>query len=137
MSPLLADTSAWHRSRHPRVAAQWAENLAADEISTCDQVRLEVLYSAESAREYDLLAEELQALPSAPCGEDVFARALEVQARLARGALHHRSVKIADLVVAAAAELAGHVIWHYDEDFDRIARVTGQPARWVAARGSL
>jgi hypothetical protein len=42
-----------------------------------------------------------------------------------------------DLLVAAVAELEGAVVWHYDEDFDRIAEVTGQPTEWVAPRGSL
>ena len=61
----------------------------------------------------------------------------EVQAALAHvGGLHHRSVKIADLLIAASAEEAGHVVWHYDEDFDRIARVTGQQCRWITPRGS-
>ena len=64
-------------------------------------------------------------------------RALQVQALLAeQGALHHRSVKIPDLLVAASAEAAGDVVLHYDEDFDRIAAVTGQPTEWVVPRGS-
>jgi len=25
----------------------------------------------------------------------------------------------------------------YDEDYDRIAEITGQPAEWIAPRGSL
>jgi len=28
-------------------------------------------------------------------------------------------------------------VWHYDEDFDRIAAITGQPVQWLAPRGSL
>jgi hypothetical protein len=28
-------------------------------------------------------------------------------------------------------------VWNYDEDFDRIAAVTGQPTEWIVARGSL
>ena len=53
------------------------------------------------------------------------------------GGLHHRSVNIADLLIAAAAELSGSVVWHYDEDFDRISAVTHQPTEWIAPRGSL
>jgi predicted nucleic acid-binding protein len=67
-----------------------------------------------------------------------FQRALDVQQRLPRiGGLHHRSVKIADLLIAAASEASGAVVWHYDADFDRIAAVTGQPTGWIAPRGSL
>jgi predicted nucleic acid-binding protein len=134
----LADTSAWHGAAHAEVAAAWERRLAADSLATCAQVRLEILYSARSAADYEQLAAELLALHQLPCGADQFARALEVQRELARqGGLHHRSVKIPDLVIAAAAEAAGAVLWHYDEDFDRIAAITGQPAEWIAPRGSL
>jgi hypothetical protein len=53
------------------------------------------------------------------------------------GGLHHRSVKIADLIIAAAAEAAGATVLHYDADFDRIAGVTGQAVQRIAPRGSL
>jgi hypothetical protein len=46
-------------------------------------------------------------------------------------------VKHADLLVAAAAESAGVGLVHYDEDFEVIASITKQPARWIARRGSL
>jgi predicted nucleic acid-binding protein len=48
-----------------------------------------------------------------------------------------RSVKHAHLLIAAAAELAGMTLLHYDADYDTIAAVTGQPTRWAAPRGSL
>jgi PIN domain len=60
-----------------------------------------------------------------------FGRSIEpVQLQLAlSGGLHHRSVSIADLLIAAAAEEAGDTVLHYDEDFDRIAAITHQPTR--------
>lgn len=112
--------------------------LEADLAVFCAQVDLEILVGAQNAREYDELATDLSLLPHIACGEEAFARALEVQRLLAhKGGLHHRSVAIADLVIAAAAELAGLPVWHYDADFDRIAAVTGQPTIWIARRGSL
>ena len=42
-----------------------------------------------------------------------------------------------DLLIAAVAERAGLSVLYYDEDFDRIAAVTGQPTEWVVPRGSL
>jgi len=134
----LADTSAWHRATHPEVAEAWERLLTADAIATCTQVRLEILYSARNADDYDQLAAELLALHQLPCGEAQQLRALEVQQALAQqGGLHHRSVKIPDLVIAASAEAAGAVLWHYDEDYDRIAAITGQTVEWIAPRGSL
>lgn len=53
-------------------------------------------------------------------------RAVEVQALLAdRG--QHRAPSLPDLLIAAAAELAGLTVLHLDKDFDLIAEVTGQP----------
>ena len=58
----------------------------------------------------------------APAIED---RAVEVQTLLAdRG--QHRAPSVADLVVAATAELAGLVVLHVDEDPDLISGITGQ-----------
>ena len=65
-------------------------------------------------------------------------RAHEVQALLAeQGNQLHRSVKNADLLIAAAAERAGLALVHYDKDYDTIQAVTGQSMRWVALHGSL
>jgi len=63
-----------------------------------------------------------------PASED---RAVEVQTLLAdRG--HHRAPSIADLVVAATAELSGLTVLHVDKDFELIAEVTGQPTERLA-----
>ena len=134
----LVDTSAWHRSGQDAVADAWAEHLRADELAICPQVRLEILYSARSAADYEAMVSELDAVRQIPTGDAAFERALEVQRSLAHFAgLHHRSVKITDLLIAASAELAGVAVWHYDEDFDRIAAITGQSCQWIAPRGSL
>jgi predicted nucleic acid-binding protein len=49
----------------------------------------------------------------------------------------HRGVKIADLLIAAAAEVAGLVVLHYDHDFERIADITGQVTEWIITAGTL
>lgn len=134
---LLADTSAWHRALHPEVAPRWRDYLQQDRIATTEVVRLEFLYSARSSIDYDPVASELDALHQLPCTPEALHRALEVQRALAHvRPLHHR-VPITDLVIAAVAELHGAAVWHYDADYDRIAEVTGQPAEWIAPRGSL
>jgi predicted nucleic acid-binding protein len=138
MTLWCADTSAWHHSTKPLVLSAWKRALVADEVGICDQVCLEILYSARSQADYSALAKELGGLRSIPMGAGVFSRALEVQHALAgQGGLHHRGVKIADLLIAAAAELSESVVWHYDADFDRIAEITHQPTEWIVERGLL
>ena len=39
--------------------------------------------------------------------------------------------------IAATAERHDVTVLHYDDDYDRIAAVTGQPAEWVVPRGSV
>jgi predicted nucleic acid-binding protein len=108
------------------------------EIVTCEMVKLELLTEARNGKEFDRRREQLDALPQRSMGEAEWLRALEVYGRLAhQGGAHQRSVKHADLLIAAAAERGDVPVLHYDEDFDRIAAVTGQPTRWLARRGSL
>ena len=92
---------------------------------------------AEGTAAYDRLRTSLDARHQVPVNATVAARAEEVQAQLARRAMHHRSVGVNDLLIAAAAEASGTMLWHYDEDHDRIAAVTGQRAEWIVARGSV
>jgi predicted nucleic acid-binding protein len=136
----LADTSAWIWTRvvAGELRKEFDEAIVEGAVATCDMVRLELLYSARNASEFRALRSELAALPDCPIAKEQWERALEVYEELAhRGGLHHRAVKHADLVIASAAEAAGVAVLHYDEDFERIAAVTGQPARWLAQRGSL
>lgn len=138
MTLYLADTSAWHKSQEQPVSRLWETRLGEDSLGTCAQARLEILYSSRSRTDYEQLAMELLSLHQFPCGAEEFDRALEVQRRLAaKGGLHHRSVKITDLIIAASAEAAEATLWHYDEDFDRIAAITRQPTEWLAPRGTL
>jgi predicted nucleic acid-binding protein len=75
---------------------------------------------------------------SGPLGSTSWDGVLAVYGGLAaRSGLHQRSVRHADLLIAAAAESACLPLLHYDEDYDRIAAVTGQPVEWLAPRGSL
>ncbi len=67
---------------------------------------------------------------------ETWLRAEEVQGLLVSRS-HHTAVKVGDLVIAAVAETAGLPVIHYDRDFDLIAEVTGQDARWVVPRGSI
>jgi predicted nucleic acid-binding protein len=136
----LADTSAWSWTRviGGEVREQFDEAVVEGTIATCDMVRLELLYSAQNATEFKALRHDLQALPNCPVEKKQWERALDIYEQLSsQGGLHHRAVKHPDLLIAAAAEAAGVTVLHYDEDYDRIAAITGQPARWLAPRGTL
>lgn len=62
-------------------------------------------------------------------------RAKAVQRALADRGLKGR--KVPDLIIAAAAELAGLTLLHYDLAFELIASVTGQRQQWIVPRGSV
>ena len=136
----LADTSAWWWSARSGGALRrrFDESVVEGEIATCDMVRLELLHSARNVEEFRLTRSDLAYLPDCPISKVQWERALDVYEQLAAtGGKHQRSVKHPDLLIASAAESAGLAVLHYDEDFDRIATVTGQQTRWLAPRGSL
>ena len=136
----LADTSVWvwTRAVGGQLRADYDKAVVDGAIATCAMVRLELLYSARDAGEFADLRADLSALPDLAIDAAQWDRALEVYARLSQqGGMHHRSVKHPELLIAAAAEAAGVELLHYDEDYDRIAAITGQPVRWLAPRGSL
>jgi len=134
---LLADTSVWARSATGAVAERFNEAVERGRVAITPVVRLEVLYMARGTAAFDRLRTSLDALHQVPLDPDVARRAEDVQSRLARRAMHHRSVGVNDLLIAAAAEAAGATVWHYDEDYDRIAAITGQPTEWIVAKGSV
>ena len=135
----LADTTAWHLSRRvPELRAPFDQKTLGGAIGTCPMVTLELLQSVRNGQEFDEHRFELHELPQFPIAEREWARAIEVYRELApQGGAHQRSVGHADLLIAAAAESAGVELLHYDEDFERIAAITGQPTRWIVPRGSL
>lgn len=137
MTLLLADTSVWARSAAGDVADRFNDAVVGGRVAITPVVRLEVLYMARGTAAYDQLRASLDALHQIPLDPAVASRAEEVQCELARRAIHHRSVGVNDLLIAAAAEAAGATVWHYDEDYDRIAAITGQPVEWIVTRGSV
>jgi predicted nucleic acid-binding protein len=133
----LADKSALaRRQTRAEVREAFDPLLLEGEIATCGVVDLEILFSASSRSNYRATAEALRGMPRAPIDEGCMGRALEVQGLLAERS-QHRAVPLPDLLVAACAERAGLAVLHYDADYERIAKVTGQPTRWVVPRGSV
>ncbi len=132
----LIDKSALARMKHDTVRGRLAPIIEAGEAATCAVIDLEVLYSARSFADLERTRRRRElAYTNVPMSESVFARALEVQRELARSGRHR--VPIPDLLIAAAAELAGLAVLHYDRDFDTITDATGQATEWVVPRGSV
>jgi predicted nucleic acid-binding protein len=132
----LLDSSVWARRRHPRIRDWFDSAVAAGDVAVCDLVALELLAGTARA-DFESIATALEGFPWISMTAGDWRRAREVQRLLARaGAQLHRMVRVTDLLIAAAAEREGVPLVHYDRDFDAIAAVTGQAARWVAAQGS-
>lgn len=124
----LIDTSALARLVSSPDAATWADRIDRGLVRIAALTRLEVGYSARSGPDLRAATRRppLASMPveyQTPASED---RAVAVQTLLAdRG--RHRAPSVADLVIAATAELAGLTVLHLDKDFDLIAEITGQP----------
>jgi predicted nucleic acid-binding protein len=82
------------------------------------------------------VAQRLNAFESVPMPSTLWGRAREVQLLLAPDG-DHRRVSPADLLLGAAAEVAGVALVHYDRDYERVGTVTDLQQRWVVPDGSL
>ncbi len=134
----LVDTSVWARKRQPGIRPWFDSAIVEGDIAMCDVVALELLHSASTAAIYRAVEANLAALPQLAMGADTFERARTIYRRLAElGNALHRSVKHADVLIAACADVHGITLVHYDHDYDAIASVSGQPMRWVAPRGTI
>lgn len=137
MPTFLADKSALtRRETRPEVREILEPLLVAGEVASCGIVDLELLYSARDRATYRATAEALRGMPRVAVDDASVDRALEVRAMLAERS-QHRAVPLPDLLVAACAENAGLAVLHYDADFDRIAKLTGQRVQWIVPRGSV
>ena len=134
----LVDTSALILgTRDERVRPWLIDAVAKDDVILCDIVALEFLMRARTADDYARLELALAGFRWAETVPADWRRAREVHRALAgQGAGHQRSVRIPDLLIAAIGEREGLSVAHYDEDYDRIAAITGQPTRWVLPRGT-
>ena len=74
----------------------------------------------------------VSAMPAEYLTPSIEDRAVQVQLLLA-GQGQHRAPSIPDIIIAAAAELAGLTVLHMDKDFELIATITGQPTERLRA----
>ena len=122
MKGWLLDKSAAARIDQTAVAASLGE--LAGNLWICPIGRLEQLYSARSASDYDLLAEQLTGgLHQAEAPANLLDRAQALQRELAH---HHgmwHRVAIPDLLITETALHNELGVVHVDGDYERIAEV--------------
>ena len=132
---VLVDKSAFEQRRHSAAARSTLEDLTdLGTLAMCDLVALEVRFSARNLSDFKALDAALRTQPWLHLSAEIGTRAMEVQELLGRRGQHRLS--IADLLIAATAEVHGATVLHHDRDFDRIGAVTGQPMRWIVPAGS-
>lgn len=131
----LVDKSALARWTKPGVRAVLKPLHERYLLAVCQPTEYEMVHSARDGSEATRISTWLRAFDYVHSTDGTFTRALEVQ-RHALNAGFHRALSLADLLIAATAELNRLTVLHYDGDFDMIASLTGQPSEWVAPPGS-
>lgn len=91
------------------------------ELCLCAVTRLELLYSARSRRDYELLEGDLSLFRDLRMDAETFAIATTAQRELA--ALGNHRVAIGDLLIAACAQQHGAGVVHIDRHFETLAQV--------------
>ncbi len=126
----LIDKSALVRLPFALERAEWERRLDRGLVRIANVTRLEVGFSAISARlaRTAPTTPPLSLMPVEYLTPGIEDRALAVQVMLAERGMH-RAASIPDLLVAATAEKRGLVVLAVDKDFDLIAEVTGQPVQ--------
>ncbi len=132
----LGDTSALARLGQSLVADRLMPLLESGLVARCTPADLEAGFSSTSPASHRAMREERSAWPLAEMTQQTLDRAVAVQDALAERS-RQRGAKIADLLIAAAAEAGGLVVLHYDHDFDLIGEITGQPTEWILPAGTV
>jgi predicted nucleic acid-binding protein len=115
----------------------WFNDLARSGlVLVCDLVVLELVRLAPNERRAQEMAALLASFESVPMPGSLWQRSREVQLLLAATG-DQRRVPPADLLIAAAAELACVPLMHHDRDYERIADATGQDHTWFVPDGAL
>lgn len=135
--PLVVDTSAWGRAHYPQVRERWTNALLTDRLRLSPAVRFEILLTARDGDSFDVLAERLSVLRTAPLSGGVLRAAQDAMRGLAHRSAGSHRLPIVDYLVAAAAQETGSAVLHYDRDYDTLAEIMAFESIWLARAGSL
>ncbi len=122
---LIADTSAWVRSRQLEPSSKFFEALRADLIATCAIVRLELYAGTQNPSQLEKWDAALDQLHDYEITRTIVASAVSAIWELSQIGSHGLQTRIgpADSIIAATAAHYGVGVLHDDEHFDRLARV--------------
>ncbi|WP_020385268.1 hypothetical protein [Kribbella catacumbae] len=132
----LADISAYVCQARSADASQRFQSLLVEgRLATCQMTSLEYLNNAPDTQWYETLWGALHGQRRLDVTAEAMDRALSVHRALATS--QQPTLSLPGLIIAATAELAGYTVLHYDDNYERIAVVTGQPVEWIVPNGSL
>jgi len=124
----LIDKSAYVRLPSGVHQQEWANRVERGLVRVSTVTRLELGFSYRNIdnAQYEVANPPLVSMPLEYINPAIEHRAVEVQMMLTQRG-QHRAASVADLLVAATAEINGLTVLHFDKDFDLIASITGQP----------
>ena len=123
----IIDASALYRLPESPHSALWRERIESGLVQISSITRLEVGYSARSAKDLEdtFSTPPFSMMPVqtlTPAIEELAWQTLRQLAKIGQ----HRAPSIPDLLIAATAHLCNLIVLHNDKDFDLIAKITGQ-----------
>ncbi len=123
----IIDASALYRLPDSSQSTLWRERIERGLVQISSITRLEVGYSARSAKDLEdtFSTPPFSMMPVQGLTPAIEELAWQTLRQLAKKG-EHRAPSISDLLIAATAQLCGYVVLHNDKDFDLIAKVTGQ-----------
>lgn len=122
----LIDKSALVRLADSAHASKWAGRINEGQVHLSTITRLEVGYSARSSSDLTkaMATPPLSKMPIeglTPAIEELAWQSLQLLAKKGQ----HRAPSLADLMIAATAQLCGLTVLHLDKDFELISKATG------------
>jgi len=93
------------------------------ELCMCAITRMEILYSARSAKDFAVLQHDLDAYRDLRIDHATVAAAEAAQRELAASGQHR--VSLPDLIIGACAQQHGADVLHVDRHFDLLAKTFG------------
>lgn len=128
---LFLDTSAWARYLRRRgwddLKDAVDDALVRRQIATCWVVNAELLIGTPDEAAFNDLLERMTAVAEIPITEVVWHEAARLGYQLRRRGV---TIAVPDLVIAQCAIESGRVLWHVDQDFERIREHSALQTRY-------